>query len=142
MDGRAFPTAAALNEVPESDLRLVCRMGYRASYLRMVSGTVAGQIDLEELRNPRMPDAAVLDLLRSIKGFGAYSRGLMMRLTRRYDEFAVDSWCRAKYRELHPRVKNIDEHIERNYRQWGKFAGLVFWLDITRNWYLPGTSWP
>jgi hypothetical protein len=45
----------------------------------------------------------------------------------------LDSWTRPTYAKLAGR-KASDKTIARKFRRYGDFAGLAFWLLLTRNW--------
>jgi 3-methyladenine DNA glycosylase/8-oxoguanine DNA glycosylase len=45
----------------------------------------------------------------------------------------LDSWTRPKYARLNGR-KAGDRQIERRFKRYGPYAGLAFWLFLTRDW--------
>ena len=45
----------------------------------------------------------------------------------------LDSWTRPTYARLNGR-KAADSTIERRFRAYGPYAGLAFWLFLTRDW--------
>ena len=51
----------------------------------------------------------------------------------RYSRLVLDSWTRPTYAKLTGR-KASDKTIERRFRRYGDFAGLAFWLLLTRSW--------
>ena len=57
----------------------------------------------------------------------------MMMLLGRYSRLILDSWTRPKYARLRRR-KATDAAIERRFRRYGPYAGLAFWLYLTRDW--------
>jgi hypothetical protein len=57
----------------------------------------------------------------------------MMMLLGRYSRLILDSWTRPKYARLNGR-KASDKTIERRFRRYGDYAGLAFWLYLTRDW--------
>jgi hypothetical protein len=72
----------------------------------------------------------------SVKGIGEYAAGNIMKLLGRYDYLGLDSWVRKKFSELHRGGrKTSDTSIERHYKQFGKWKGLFFWLEMTKDWY-------
>jgi N-glycosylase/DNA lyase len=137
-DGRhAFPTAAAMAEAPEEFYRDVVRAGYRGAYLRALAVSVAdGALDLEELRGPaeELSDAEVTERLLALPGVGPYAAAHMMMLLGRHSLLILDSWTRPKYASLTGRKKVSDATITRRFRRYGRFAGLAFWLFLTRDW--------
>lgn len=92
-DGRAFPTAEALSQVPEEKFKeFGC--GYRAAYLVEVSRRVAsGEIDLEYIKKAPIDEAR--KILRSIKGVGPkVAECALLYGFGRLECFPVDVWIR------------------------------------------------
>lgn len=135
--GRAFPTPQAMATAGERFYRQVAKAGYRGPYLLTLARSVAeGKADLEELaRTPRekLPDEEVEKRLLSLPGVGPYSAAQIMMLLGRYSRLILDSWSRPTYAELTGR-RVADATIERRFRPYGRYAGLAFWLFITRDW--------
>jgi 3-methyladenine DNA glycosylase/8-oxoguanine DNA glycosylase len=134
-DGRrTFPTPAAMAEAGEDFYRDVARTGYRGAYLRALAGDVAdGSLDLEALNDPALADDEVAGRLLALPGCGPYAAAHMMMLLGRYSRLILDSWTRPKYASLNGR-KATDRTIERRYRRYKEYAGLAFWLYLTRDW--------
>jgi 3-methyladenine DNA glycosylase/8-oxoguanine DNA glycosylase len=135
--GRAFPTPAAMAQAPESFYKDVVRAGYRGPYLGSLAASVAeGSLDLEELSSaPReeVPDEEVAARLLALPGVGPYAAAHVMMLVGRYSPLILDSWTRPKYARVNGR-KASDAAIERRFRRYGPYAGLAFWLYLTRDW--------
>ena len=135
-DGRrAFPSAAAMAAAPESFYREVARSGYRAPYLRELARSVAeGEVDLEALADPELPDDEAEARLLALPGVGPYGAAhVMLTGLGRYSRLVFDSWTRPTYAKLTGR-KAKDATIERRFRRYGDWAGLAFWLTLTRDW--------
>lgn len=134
-DGRrAFPSPAAMAEADDEFYRDVVRAGYRGAYLRTLAlGVAEGTLDLEELTDPELPDDEVAERLLALPGCGPYATAHMMMLLGRYSRLILDSWTRPKYARLNGR-KAADRTIERRFRRYGNYAGLAFWLYLTRDW--------
>jgi N-glycosylase/DNA lyase len=131
---RAFPTAAAMAEAPESFYRDIARAGYRGAYLRALASSVAsGELDLEELGDAELPDDVVRERLLALPGVGPYAAAHVMMLIGRYRPLVFDSWTRPTYARLNGR-KASDATIERRFRRYGRYSGLAFWLYLTRGW--------
>jgi N-glycosylase/DNA lyase len=135
--GRAFPTPAAMAEVSDDFYKDVVRAGYRGPYFRALAESVAsGELDLEELATApadELPDQEVAARLLSIPGVGPYAAAHIMMLVGRYTPLILDSWTRPKYARVNGR-KASDKTIERRFRRYGPYAGLAFWLYLTRDW--------
>jgi 3-methyladenine DNA glycosylase/8-oxoguanine DNA glycosylase len=134
-DGRrAFPTPAAMAAADEAFYRDVARAGYRGAYLRTLAKNVAGgSLDLEALNDPASPDDEVAATLLALPGCGPYATAHMMMLLGRYSHLILDAWTRPTYARLNGR-KASDKTIERRFRRYGDYAGLAFWLYLTRDW--------
>jgi N-glycosylase/DNA lyase len=58
-----------------------------------------------------------------------------MMLLGRYQRLILDSWTRPKYARVMGRRKPVaDRTMERRFRRYRDFAGLAFWLYLTRDW--------
>jgi len=135
--GRAFPTPAAMAAAPEALYRDVVRAGYRGPYLKTLAADVAaGSLDLEQLRTAppdELPDEEVVARLLALPGVGPYAAAHVMMLLGRHSLLILDSWTRPKYARLNGR-KAADRQIERRFKRYGPYAGLAFWLFLTRDW--------
>ncbi|MGZ4353910.1 MAG: DNA-3-methyladenine glycosylase family protein [Gaiellaceae bacterium] len=135
-DGRrAFPSAAAMASPDEAFYREVVRAGYRAPYLRALASSVAGgEVDLESLTDPELPDDEAEARLLALPGIGPYGAAhVMLTSLGRYSRLVLDSWTRPTYARLAGR-KAKDSTIERRFRRYREWAGLAFWLYLTRDW--------
>lgn len=131
----AFPSPQAMAEADESFYRDVVRAGYRGAYLRSLALSVAnGAIDLEELSDPALSDEEVAARLLALPGVGPYATAHVMMLVGHYGRLILDSWTRPKYASLRRRKMVPDTTIERRFRRYGRYAGLAFWLYLTRDW--------
>jgi 3-methyladenine DNA glycosylase/8-oxoguanine DNA glycosylase len=139
-DGRhAFPTAATMAEADEAFYRDTVRAGYRGAYLRTLASDVAeGQLDLEALNDRELPDDVVGERLLALPGCGPYATAHMMMLLGRYTPLVLDSWTRPKYLRVSGAKQAKDTTIERRFRRYGPYAGLAFWLYLTRDWVAEG----
>jgi N-glycosylase/DNA lyase len=136
--GRAFPTPAAMAGAPESFYRDVARAGYRGAYLRQLAAAVAdGSLDLEALATAvpdELHDDDVEQALLALPGVGPYAAAHVMMLIGRHSRLILDSWTRPTYARLNGGRKASDRTIERRFRRYGPYAGLAFWLLLTREW--------
>jgi 3-methyladenine DNA glycosylase/8-oxoguanine DNA glycosylase len=140
--GRAFPTPEAMAAVDAAFYRDVARAGYRGPYLRSLAEAVATrELDLEELaRAPReeLPDEEVAARLLALPGVGPYAAAHVMMLLGRYSPLILDSWTRPTFARLTGGRAKKDTTIERRFRRYGPYAGLAFWLFLTRGWVEEG----
>jgi 3-methyladenine DNA glycosylase/8-oxoguanine DNA glycosylase len=136
--GRAFPTPAAMAASSEAFYRDVVRAGYRGAYLRTLAADVAsGSLDLEQLRvasAEELPDEEVAAQLLALPGVGPYAAAHVMMLLGRHSRLILDSWTRPKYARLNGGRKAADRRIESRFKLYGPYAGLAFWLYLTKDW--------
>jgi len=133
--GRAFPSPEAMAEAPEAWYREVARAGYRGAYLRTLAGDVAsGELDLEELNADDLPDDEVERRLLALPGVGPYAAAHVMTLIGRYSRLILDSWTRPKYAKLNGGEPAPDADIVARFAPYERYAGLAFWLYLTRDW--------
>jgi 3-methyladenine DNA glycosylase/8-oxoguanine DNA glycosylase len=136
--GRAFPTPEAMAAAPEAFYRDVARAGYRGAYLRALADSVAeGSLDLEALAAAPpadLPDGELEQQLLALPGVGPYAAAHVMMLIGRHSRLILDSWTRPTYARLNGGRKVGDRTIERRFRRYGPYAGLAFWLYLTRDW--------
>jgi 3-methyladenine DNA glycosylase/8-oxoguanine DNA glycosylase len=133
--GRAFPQPAAMAEAGDAFYRDIVRAGYRGAYLRTIAAEVAaGELDLEQLLDPELEDADVAERLLALPGVGPYAAAHVMMLLGRYSSLVLDSWTRPKYATLVGKKKVADRTIIRRFSRYGRYAGLAFWLFLTRDW--------
>jgi N-glycosylase/DNA lyase len=136
--GRAFPSPEVMAETGEDFYREVARTGYRGAYLVSLARSVAeGTVDLEELgrANPdELSDEEVEQRLLALPGVGPYAAAHIMMMIGRYSKLILDSWTRPTYARIAGYKKVKDSTIQRRWRRYGQYAGLAFWLYITRSW--------
>jgi 3-methyladenine DNA glycosylase/8-oxoguanine DNA glycosylase len=132
----AFPEAERLAATPESWYREVARMGYRGAYVQAIAADVAaGELDLEALRSAdRFADDDVEEQLLALPGIGPYGAAHVMQLLGRHRRLIFDSWTRPKYLRLAGKKRAKDSTIQRAFARYGVYAGLAFWLYLTRDW--------
>ena len=137
--GRAFPTPKAMAAAPDRFYKKVAGTGYRGPYLRTLAKDVAsGRVDLESLAQrsrEELPDDDVAAQLQALPGVGLYAAAHIMLMLGRYDRLILDSWTRPTYARLLGKKRPIgDRTIERRFSRYGRYAGLAFWLFLTRDW--------
>jgi 3-methyladenine DNA glycosylase/8-oxoguanine DNA glycosylase len=136
--GRAFPTPEAMAAATPSFYKDVARAGYRGPYLMALARSVAeGTVDLEALGRAdadELSDEEVAARLLALPGVGPYAAAHVMMLVGRYSRLILDSWTRPTYARLAGRRLVSDQAIVRRFRPYGRYAGLAFWLFVTRDW--------
>ena len=136
--GRAFPTPAAMAGAGEGFYRDVARAGYRGAYLIQLARSVRdGELDLESFATAssrELPDEELEARLLALPGVGPYAAAHIMMTLGRYHRLILDSWTRPTYAKKVGRATATDAAIERRFRRYGPYAGLAFWLFLTRDW--------
>lgn len=134
---QAFPPAETIAGTTERVMRKEIKAGYRSPYLIELAERVASkELDIESWRNSSLSTEDLFKEIRNVKGIGPYAAGNIMKLVGRYDYLGLDSWVRAKYYELHRNGRKVkDSTIEKHYERFGKWRGLLFWLEMTRYWH-------
>ena len=129
---KTFPDAKAVAACDEKYLRDEIKMGYRAPYLLEFASAVAQkEVDLHTFEDDTIPTAELYKRIRQIKGFGDYAVSNLLKLLGRYDYLGADSWSRKKFFEKHRNGKTCeDKKIHSYYKQYGKWSGLFFWMDV------------
>ena len=136
-----FPTPEVMAAADLTFYRDVVRAGYRGPYLKTLATDVAqGTIDLEELNDPELPDEEAAARLLALPGVGPYAAAhVMLTSLGRYSRLVLDSWTRPTYGKLSgARGALKDTTIERRFKRYGDWAGLAFWLYLTRGWVEDG----
>jgi N-glycosylase/DNA lyase len=140
--GRAFPTPRTMAEAGEDFYRDVVRAGYRGRYLRSLAASAAeGTLDLETLGSAgpeELPDDELEKRLLALPGVGPYAAAHIMTMLGRYSRLILDSWTRPKYARLTGQENVPDADITGRFAGYGRYAGLAFWLYITRDWVEAG----
>jgi 3-methyladenine DNA glycosylase/8-oxoguanine DNA glycosylase len=127
---RSFPTAEAMANQPLEFYKDEIRAGYRAAYFKELAENVAaGKLNPELWSESDLPTKD----LKKVLGVGDYAAENLLKLLGRYDGLALDSWLRSQfYKQHNNNVKCDDKQIEKFYDKFGKWRGLVIWLDMAR----------
>jgi len=134
---KTFPEPHAIAAQSESFLRKEIRAGYRAPYIiELARLTASGKLNVEHYRSSEKPTVELYRELVSLKGVGPYAAESLLKLIGRYDHLALDSWTRKQYYRIYHNGREVkDTTIKKRYSKYGAWAGLVFWLEMTRHWY-------
>ena len=128
----AFPTPELIASMDFDAFAADLRAGYRNAWLHELAGAVAsGAVDLDAWR--RLDSDDLYQAVKSLKGFGDYAAGTIARLYGHFDKLAIDSACRDMFaRKRNGGAKADDAAIRERYAHYGKWQGLVMWLDVMR----------
>lgn len=98
--GHAFPTPQRIAALSLDDLNTHIRAGYRGAYLHELATRLAtAELEVESWRDLAIPSDELYKRIKSLKGFGDYAAGNLMRLMGHFDRLATDTECRAVYRD-------------------------------------------
>lgn len=130
----AFPKAERIAEAGEAFLKEEIRAGYRAPYLAELARRISsGELDVERWRHSPLGTDVLAAEIRGLRGVGEWSTKNILQLVNRYDQLAIDSWVRKQFSEIHNKGGPVsDEDIEEHYERFGRWRGLVLWLDIVK----------
>jgi 3-methyladenine DNA glycosylase/8-oxoguanine DNA glycosylase len=136
LGGGAFPEPELIARTPDAWFKDVARMGYRGAYIKAVAREVAnGTLDLESLRlSAGRSDDDVEAVLLELPGVGPYGAAHVMQLLGRHRRLVLDSWTRPSFLEIEKKKQAKDSTIRRTFAKYGNYAGLAFWLTLTRGW--------
>ncbi len=128
----AFPSPGQIATLDYDVFADKLRAGYRNAYLYELAGRIAsGELDLDAWLS--LDSAGLYAAVKSLKGFGDYAAGTIARMTGHFDRIAIDSACREIYAQLHNGgLRGSDADIGRHYAAFGRWRGLVMWMDILR----------
>ena len=136
--GRAFPTPEAMAGATPAFYKEVVRAGYRGPYFRSLAESVVSKdIDLEAYAaadTSELSDEELAKELQALPGVGPYAAAHIMMMLGRHSLLILDSWTRPKYAKLTGKRSVKDSTIVRRFKPYGKWAGLAFWLFLTRDW--------
>jgi len=137
LGGGAFPDPSLLARTPDEWFADVARMGYRGPYVRKIATDVVEQgLNLETfLPQHGLGEDEVEKRLLALPGVGPYAAAHMMQLLGYHHRLILDSWTRPTYLKLANKKRASDTTIRRRFARYGKFAGLAFWLYLTRRWH-------
>ncbi len=129
----AFPTPQQIASYTPEQLDEHIRAGYRSAYLHTLAMQIAdGELDVEAWHRPDIDSVTLYNNVKSLRGFGDYAAGTMLRLLGHFDRIAIDSEARAAYRRIAGRDAVTDKDIQTYYARFGAWCGLVMWMDIIR----------
>ena len=132
-DCNAFPGPGRIAAMDGDELAAGIRAGYRSAYLQDLARKIAeGEIDLDAWR--ALDSDGLFRAVKSLKGFGDYAAGTIARMYGHFDRIAIDTACHAMYAARHNGgLKGDEKDIQAHYERFGRWRGLVLWMDIMRH---------
>ncbi len=130
----AFPTPEAMAKKPVDFYNKEIKAGYRSAYLKELAEKVCeGTLDPESWLVTDLPAAELKKEMKKVKGVGDYAADNLLKLVGHYDGLALDSFLRSQFYKTHRNAKKCsDKIIEKHYKRFGKWRGLVMWCDMTK----------
>jgi 3-methyladenine DNA glycosylase/8-oxoguanine DNA glycosylase len=137
--GHTFPTPEQIAAHTPEQLAAELRVGYRGAYLHALAENIASsRLDVEAWANSDIDSATLYKQLIALKGFGDYAVASVMRLLGHHDRISIDSVCRDMFAALHSNGQRpTDAAIRAHYEAYGQWRGLVMWMDVLRDEYVP-----
>lgn len=136
-DGKKlFPTAEKMAEQSVEFYKNEIRAGYRAPYFKeLAEETAKGKLNVENWLKTDLSTTELKKEMKQVKGVGDYAAENLLKLLGRYDGLALDSWLRGQfYKKYNNGTACDDKQIHHHYERFGKWRGLVIWLDMTEKW--------
>ena len=129
----AFPPAERIAEMEFDRFADRVRAGYRSAYLHELATKIAdGEVIPDDWLE--LDSTSMFQAVKSLKGFGDYAAGTVVRMYGHFDKIAIDTACHAMFAERHNSgVKGSNNEIKAHYARFGSWAGLVMWMDIMRH---------
>lgn len=129
----AFPTAERIAALDFASFADAVRAGYRSAYLHELARQIAGgAINLDAWL--ALDGDGLYRAVKSLKGFGDYAAGTIARMYGCFDKIAIDTACHAMFAERHNGgTKGSAADIKAHYQRFGRWRGLVMWMDIMRH---------
>ena len=94
-------------------------------------------LEVESWRDPALSSDEAYKRLKSLKGFGDYAAGNMLRLLGHFDRLATDSVCRTVYKDRINKglAAADDKEIAAYYQPFGAWCGLIQWMDVVEDYF-------
>lgn len=134
-----FPAPMRIASKTEEFMKTEIKAGYRGPYLiELARKIVNGELDVEAWKSNSLDSVSLKREIMKIKGVGDYAADHILKLLGRYDFLALDSWLRKRFAQIHKKGETAsDKEIEEFYAPFGRWKGLVLWLDMTKEYLIP-----
>jgi 3-methyladenine DNA glycosylase/8-oxoguanine DNA glycosylase len=121
----SFFTPKDITNVSEQELRDICRVGYRAKYLKAISDAFSKEDIEQKVRTSDYEEAK--EELMKIKGIGPYSASIALAEYLRVPQFmTLDIWSKKVFSKLFFKHENANpDRIQKEAsRRWDNYKGL------------------
>ncbi len=138
-EDHTFPTPRQVASATEGFIKAEIKAGYRSPYLVELARKIVDEgLDVEGWRNSPLDSVSLKREVMKLRGVGDYAADNILKLLGRYDFLALDSWVRRKFSQIHGEGEAVsDREIEEFYAPFGKWKGLVLWLDMIKEHLVP-----
>ncbi|UCH57040.1 MAG: hypothetical protein JSV18_06805 [Candidatus Bathyarchaeota archaeon] len=138
-DAYTFPTPERMASAKAEFIKKEIKAGYRSPYIaELARKVVDGELDVEAWNNSSLVSSSLKREILKVKGVGEYAADNILKLLGRYDFLALDSWMRRRFSETHGGGGEVsDEEIREFYAPFGRWKGLVFSLDMAKDYLVP-----
>lgn len=135
----AFPTPERIAALELDTLNAHVRAGYRGAYLHELARKICDGLDVESWYDDTASGDELYKRIRSLKGFGDYAAGALLRLLKRHDRLSIDTVCRDVYKkQINQGASAADAEIRAYYAPFDQWRGLAQWMDVMWSWLKPG----
>lgn len=131
-----FPSPHVIAAMDPDALAEQTGLGYRAPYLHELATRIIDTdtpLYVESWR--RLTSQDLYNAVTDLTGFGDYAAGTVMRLLGHFDKLAIDTVARKAYAHVTGTEPESDTDIRDYYEDFGKWRGLVLWMDCIRDQY-------
>ena len=134
VEGRAFPSPQAMTEVGEDSIDVVRAVTGGGVLHRPPESVAAARWTSSFCR--RLPTSCPTAKLGSVLALRRRSipAAHVMMMLGRYSRLILDSWTRPTYARLQGKRSVKDSTIVRRWKPYGDYAGLAFWMYLTKSW--------
>lgn len=130
----AFPTPERLARTRPQTLRARCSVGYRdARIVELARMFVRGEINVEQLSDPRMPDQELYNVLIEWPGIGPYAAANIMQLLGRYGRLPLDTESVRHGRTIlgfKGTPARIMKRVHKHFAPFGEHAFRSYWFEL------------
>lgn len=128
----AFPLPQEVAALDPDALAERVRAGFRSAYLHALATEIAaGRLDVESWAVEELPARELYSRVTTLKGFGPYAAGTVLKLLGSFDELALDTATRSMFaNRSNDGEPASDAAIRAHYAPYGSWKGLVIWIDL------------
>lgn len=131
----AFPTPHEMAIIETDKLKAMCRLGYRATWLRQLACEIAeGRLDLEALE--ALPAEQLAARVRQLSGFGPFASNNLLHLCGHFEAFPYDTETVRLWREEKGGCKDkvdVEKKARSYYEHLSPYQWQGYWFDLWRN---------